>query len=358
MRKRCHRMIVTVSRSSAIVWLAPDLVVFSRTARPCPRQWRARCSSVPRARSRSGHRRPQMLPRRRPVAEASLRNAYILVRLVGGRQHCFHALDTRRFGHLLNLPRWTSVGGRVGRDPVVRDCELEAGADDAVNAHDGGGRERLAVRTASFESEVQAVEIRWSDLLNPLLAERRADVAIEEDLRLVSSGLLVAGDRQPLVRELVERDARGGDSACGGLREQLSLLLLGFALGSPAGPLHGGVEVLLPAVAISSCVDADLEAVAAAADHGPTIWLWVARGVATPAPRGRPPPERGPDLRFCGADDGIRTRDPNLGKVVLYQLSHVRVGHENSANRSVRSRPGAPPPVRTARTGRRRTRRT
>jgi hypothetical protein len=26
------------------------------------------------------------------------------------------------------------------------------------------------------------------------------------------------------------------------------------------------------------------------------------------------------------ADDGIRTRDPNLGKVVLYQLSHVRSG--------------------------------
>ena len=28
---------------------------------------------------------------------------------------------------------------------------------------------------------------------------------------------------------------------------------------------------------------------------------------------------------LSGADDGIRTRDPNLGKVVLYQLSHVRV---------------------------------
>ena len=26
-----------------------------------------------------------------------------------------------------------------------------------------------------------------------------------------------------------------------------------------------------------------------------------------------------------GADNGIRTRDPHLGKVVLYQLSHVRV---------------------------------
>src|ERR687891_463532 len=30
-------------------------------------------------------------------------------------------------------------------------------------------------------------------------------------------------------------------------------------------------------------------------------------------------------LGFCRADDGIRTRDPHLGKVVLYQLSHVRV---------------------------------
>jgi hypothetical protein len=25
-----------------------------------------------------------------------------------------------------------------------------------------------------------------------------------------------------------------------------------------------------------------------------------------------------------GADDGTRTRDPHLGKVMLYQLSHVR----------------------------------
>src|ERR1700738_337990 len=30
----------------------------------------------------------------------------------------------------------------------------------------------------------------------------------------------------------------------------------------------------------------------------------------------------GPELR---ADDGIRTRDPHLGKVMLYQLSHVRM---------------------------------
>ena len=30
-------------------------------------------------------------------------------------------------------------------------------------------------------------------------------------------------------------------------------------------------------------------------------------------------------MQLNGADDGVRTRDPNLGKVVLYQLSHVRV---------------------------------
>ena len=35
---------------------------------------------------------------------------------------------------------------------------------------------------------------------------------------------------------------------------------------------------------------------------------------------------RGADQQVLGADDGIRTRDPNLGKVVLYQLSYVRVG--------------------------------
>ncbi len=37
-----------------------------------------------------------------------------------------------------------------------------------------------------------------------------------------------------------------------------------------------------------------------------------------------------PDLDFSGADDGIRTRDPHLGKVMLYQLSHVRVTPECS----------------------------
>jgi hypothetical protein len=32
-----------------------------------------------------------------------------------------------------------------------------------------------------------------------------------------------------------------------------------------------------------------------------------------------------PSTRPLRADDGIRTRDPHLGKVMLYQLSHVRV---------------------------------
>ena len=32
-----------------------------------------------------------------------------------------------------------------------------------------------------------------------------------------------------------------------------------------------------------------------------------------------------PALAGDGADNGVRTRDPHLGKVVLYQLSHVRI---------------------------------
>src|SRR6202521_2189893 len=35
---------------------------------------------------------------------------------------------------------------------------------------------------------------------------------------------------------------------------------------------------------------------------------------------------------FSGADDGIRTRDPHLGKVMLYQLSHVRLTPHASSN--------------------------
>ena len=33
----------------------------------------------------------------------------------------------------------------------------------------------------------------------------------------------------------------------------------------------------------------------------------------------------GHSTRRLRADDGIRTRDPHLGKVMLYQLSHVRM---------------------------------
>jgi hypothetical protein len=37
-----------------------------------------------------------------------------------------------------------------------------------------------------------------------------------------------------------------------------------------------------------------------------------------------PPNEAMISLDHIRADDGIRTRDPHLGKVMLYQLSHVR----------------------------------
>src|SRR5258706_170237 len=36
-------------------------------------------------------------------------------------------------------------------------------------------------------------------------------------------------------------------------------------------------------------------------------------------------PNKLPGLRFSGARDGVRTRDPQLGKLMLYQLSYSRV---------------------------------
>ena len=35
--------------------------------------------------------------------------------------------------------------------------------------------------------------------------------------------------------------------------------------------------------------------------------------------------EKAPDLVLCGADDETRTRDIHLGKVMLYQLSYIRM---------------------------------
>src|SRR3972149_5233234 len=55
-------------------------------------------------------------------------------------------------------------------------------------------------------------------------------------------------------------------------------------------------------------------------------------GVCRPLPTHPAPPPSEHAARVCipstgriRADDGIRTRDPHLGKVVLYQLSHVRL---------------------------------
>ena len=49
------------------------------------------------------------------------------------------------------------------------------------------------------------------------------------------------------------------------------------------------------------------------------------RGTAHGAQRRQEPRHPSAGALSMGADDGTRTRDPHLGKVMLYQLSHVRV---------------------------------
>ncbi len=66
-------------------------------------------------------------------------------------------------------------------------------------------------------------------------------------------------------------------------------------------------------------------------------WTFAANNATATTQNARPPRVRAqamgtkkPGYRSSraaafGADNGARTRDPNLGKVVLYQLSHVRI---------------------------------
>ena len=48
---------------------------------------------------------------------------------------------------------------------------------------------------------------------------------------------------------------------------------------------------------------------------------------------------------FYGADNGVRSRDPHLGKVVLYQLSHVRIAIPIRRNKQMEATPGFEPGV-------------
>jgi hypothetical protein len=45
--------------------------------------------------------------------------------------------------------------------------------------------------------------------------------------------------------------------------------------------------------------------------------------------------EHASELGILGADDEIRTRDPHLGKVMLYQLSYVRTGSADYQDRGL-----------------------
>ena len=51
----------------------------------------------------------------------------------------------------------------------------------------------------------------------------------------------------------------------------------------------------------------------------------LAKMLASHPGRESAPAETGADQHFSGADDETRTRDIHLGKVMLYQLSYIRM---------------------------------
>jgi hypothetical protein len=58
----------------------------------------------------------------------------------------------------------------------------------------------------------------------------------------------------------------------------------------------------------------------------PTTWSSL-RSVRLRATRSSACRSDDPPIEGIGAEDGTRTRDPHLGKVMLYQLSHFRPEH-------------------------------
>jgi hypothetical protein len=92
--------------------------------------------------------------------------------------------------------------------------------------------------------------------------------------------------------------------------------------GGKTSRMHRGVEVALLAVDIRPGVHPDFEAATASTNYGFYGTASVARPVAGQSATHEIRPVT---AAAYGADDGIRTRDPHLGKVMLYQLSHVRV---------------------------------
>ena len=184
-----------------------------------------------------------------------------------------------------------------------------------MDPHDGGGGERLAVRSSGLEREVETVEIRGADLLDSLLAERGTHMAIEEEVGLVAGGFLMARDRQPFIGELLERDRPSWSTACGGLGEQFAFLLFGFTLGLAAGSWHGGVEVPLGALGVGSGVHADLEAVTPPPNHPPTIRVGWQEGWH-PQPNEEGPLRRGGlTCTFVERTTGFEPATPTLARL-------------------------------------------
>ena len=90
------------------------------------------------------------------------------------------------------------------------------------------------------------------------------------------------------------------------------------------GILRSGENVALTTVDENEAVAAIFDSITPSADavrlEACEVWKPYLTA-AIPKPVRLPEPDEGVN----GAEDGTRTRDPHLGKVMLYQLSHFRV---------------------------------
>ena len=207
---------------------------------------------------------------------------------------------------------------------------------------------------------VGGVDHRRSDLADTLVAEVRVQVAVEHGAGLADRGRRPrhGGDREPRLEQLRQRRRRadrlgwrgprrsgwrgrvrrrrgcralsrcgsGGGRSRGRCRRTRAAPTMRRRVGGSTPPLPQSRRRPSPRGERSCQSDGQFDG----HDGQLTPLSFVALTRRNPSIAGV----------SCGADDGIRTRDPHLGKVMLYQLSHVRsvLSASRLAGRSVGAR--------------------
>jgi hypothetical protein len=235
-----------------------------------------------------------------------------------------HLVRSRRADLGRRHPRGRRTRCLVQPDPVPPHGLCERPVEHAVDAGHGSRGERAVVSaTSPQEVGVEVVDVRGGELGEIEVTEVRLDVAVDDGSRMAHRGSRPACGRgpEPLIEKVSKRP--GPDPSPAGLGDEVLELPTGEALGAmdrPAEPPGA------PRLRIGAEIDPELPGVGTgkahrAGSHDPaTLCAGHGQAMASSWTDSNRADSRRAETAlvrgaFSGADDGIRTRDPHLGKV-------------------------------------------